>query len=82
MLGFTGRGIKPVHGFRAYFADELWNRLDLDLSAIQTWLGHQNISVTMRYLANPYAKLGVSAALIGAGANGTKLARLPGDGSN
>ena len=81
-LGFTGRGIKPVHGFRAYFADELWNRLGLDLSAIQTWLGHQNISVTARYLADPYAKLGDSAARIGAGESGTKLARLLGDGFN
>lgn len=56
-LGVDGRGIKPVHGFRAYFAGELRNRLGLDLHTVKTWLGHSNISVTEGYFPDPEGRL-------------------------
>ena len=56
-LGFEGRGIKPVHGFRAFFAGELRNRMGLDLHTVKTWLGHSNISVTEGYFPDPAGRL-------------------------
>jgi len=52
-LGFSKRGIKPVHGLRAFFAGELRNTLGLDIHTVKTWLGHSNISVTEGYFPDP-----------------------------
>lgn len=42
-----------MHGFRAFFADELRNKLGLELHTVKTWLGHSNVSVTEGYFPDP-----------------------------
>ena len=49
-LGFDKRGIKPVHGLRAIFADEL-RKAGMDVWTIKETLGHSDIKVTQGYFS-------------------------------
>jgi len=51
------KGIKPFHGFRAFFITYLFNDLHVDLPTIQKWVGHSSITVTLGYIADPERKL-------------------------
>ena len=62
-IGGALAGIKPVHAFRAFFAQELWGR-GLDLSIVQQWMGHQSQAITAGYLSDPHRRLRDEAARI------------------
>lgn len=45
------RKIKPLHGFRALFADRLYHELEIELDVLREMMGHSNERVTRLYLS-------------------------------
>lgn len=50
-LGLRDRAIKPLHGFRAWYATTLYERGHVDVSTVQHLLGHSTIGTTQGYFA-------------------------------
>jgi len=64
-LGFNGRGVKLVHGFRALYAHRLRER-GAPLDAIKNLLGHSDIKVTEGYFPASQTRERAAVALLDA----------------
>ena len=62
-LGFNGRGVKLVHGFRALYAHRLRER-GAPLDAIKNLLGHSDIKVTEGYFPASQTRERAAVALL------------------
>lgn len=62
-LGYAGRGVKVVHGFRALFAHRLRER-GAPLDAIKNLLGHSDIKVTEAYFPASQTREKAAVALL------------------
>lgn len=51
VLGWNNRKVKPLHGFRALFANRLYHELEIELDVVRSMLGHSNERVTRLYLS-------------------------------
>lgn len=50
-MGWKGRQIKPLHGFRAKYIDALFNHLGIDLEVVRDLAHHSKTDVTRGYLS-------------------------------
>ena len=51
------KGVKPIHGLRASFGDYLLNVLQLPISDVQRWLGHEYETTTLLYASDEGGRL-------------------------